>query len=90
MAGISFEVKEQICVLSHSTKGWSKQLNLVSWNGRDAKYDIRDWDENHEKMGRGVSLSRDELGKLRNCLISLDIQLSDDEQTHTETLVALN
>lgn len=73
MAGITFEVKERLGVLSHSTKGWTKQLNLVSWNGRDAKYDIRDWDEKLEKMGRGVSLSEDELLKLRECLNDIDL-----------------
>jgi hypothetical protein len=70
----TFEVKERIGVLSYSSKGWSKQLNLVSWNGRDAKYDIRDWDENLEKMGRGVSLSREELLNLRDCLDSLQFE----------------
>ena len=43
---------------------WTKELNLVSWNDRPAKYDIRDWDENHEKMSRGITLSEDELQKL--------------------------
>jgi hypothetical protein len=77
MADLSFEVKEQLGVLSESTKGWSKQLNLVSWNGREAKYDIRDWDERLEKMGRGVSLSRVEMSKLRDLLEQLS--LADDE-----------
>jgi hypothetical protein len=77
MADLSFEVKEQLGVLSESTKGWSKQLNLVSWNGREAKYDIRDWDERLEKMGRGVSLSRVEMSKLRELLEQLS--LADDE-----------
>jgi hypothetical protein len=77
MSTVTFEVKERLAVLSHSTKGWSKQINIVSWNGREAKYDIRDWDEHLEKMGRGISLSSSELLKLRNCLI--DLELYEDE-----------
>ncbi len=73
MSAITFEIMEQVGVLSNSTKGWSKQLNLVSWNGREPKYDIRDWDEKLEKMGRGISLSRQELHKLREYLFEMDL-----------------
>jgi hypothetical protein len=90
MASISFEVKQQIGVLSNSTKGWSKQFNLVSWNGREAKYDIRDWDENLEKMGRGVSLSQSELSKLRDCLVEMDLVILDDEQVDSEAFAEMN
>jgi hypothetical protein len=64
VAEIKFEITEQIAVLSESPKGWTKELNLISWNGREPKYDIRDWAHNHEKMGKGVTLSKEELGKL--------------------------
>jgi hypothetical protein len=87
MAGISFDVQQKFAVLSFSTKGWSKQFNLVSWNGRDAKYDIRDWDENLEKMGRGVSLSRSELLRLRECLN--DLEIAEEDQADSELAVEI-
>ena len=65
---IKFEIIEQLGVLSESEKGWKKELNLVSWNGREPKYDLRDWSENHEKMGKGITLSEEEAIKLRNIL----------------------
>jgi hypothetical protein len=68
MAGIKFEIVETIAVLSESPKGWKKELNVISWNGRDPKYDIRDWDPNHEKMGKGVTLSDEEMQRLREVL----------------------
>jgi len=73
MAEIKFEIKENIGILSESAKGWSKELNLVSWNDKEAKYDIREWDPAHEKMGKGVTLSAEELKKLRELLNGLDL-----------------
>jgi len=69
MAEIKFEITKHIGVLSTSAKGWTKELNLVSWNDREAKYDIRDWAPEHDKMGKGVTLSEDELIALKNLLI---------------------
>lgn len=68
MADIKFEITEHIAVLSESAKGWKKELNLISWNGREPKYDIREWDPNHEKMGKGVTLSQEELETLKKVL----------------------
>lgn len=68
MAELKFEITEQIAILSESPKGWTKELNLISWNGREPKYDIRDWAPNHEKMGKGVTLSNEELLKLKESL----------------------
>lgn len=68
MAEIKYEVVEKIGVLSQTEKGWSKELNLISWNGRDPKYDIRDWNETHEKMGKGITLTEDEMLKLKELL----------------------
>ena len=55
MAEITFEIVEELGVLSTSAKGWTKELNLVSWNGRPPKYDIREWSPDHEKMGKGLT-----------------------------------
>ena len=68
MADIKYEIQEEIGVLSESTRGWQKELNLVSWNGKPAKYDLRDWSPEHEKMGKGVTLSEDEARKLYEIL----------------------
>ncbi len=73
MADIKFEIKETTGVLSESTKGWKKELNLISWNDKEAKYDIRDWDSEHKKMGKGVTLSAEELKKLRDILNEMNI-----------------
>ncbi len=68
MADIKFEIVEEIGVLSESSKGWRKELNLVSWNGAAAKYDIRDWAPEHEKMGKGITLTKEEAEKLKELL----------------------
>ena len=68
MTEITFEIKESLGVLSDSAKGWTKELNLISWNGREPKYDIREWDPEHEKMGKGVTLSKEELMALKTLL----------------------
>ncbi len=68
MDDITYEIVMQIGVVSQSGSGWTKELNLISWNGRPPKYDLRDWSPGHEKMGRGVTLSREELLALRDLL----------------------
>ena len=62
MADIKYEIKKEIGVLSENAKGWRKELNLVSWNGAAPKYDIREWAPDHEKMGKGTTLTA-EVGK---------------------------
>jgi len=73
MADIKYEIKETVGTISENNKGWSKELNLISWNNREAKYDLRDWSSEHEKMGKGVTLSKDELIKLKEILNGMDI-----------------
>lgn len=60
-----YEIVEEIGVLSENAKGWRKEINLVSWNDRPAKFDLRDWAPNHEKMGKGITLSNEEFEALR-------------------------
>ena len=64
---------KKIGVLSKAGSGWSKELNLVSWNDREAKYDIRDWSADGAKIGKGVTLSKDELSALRELLNSMEL-----------------
>jgi hypothetical protein len=73
MAEIKFEIKETVGTLSEGSKGWKKELNLISWNDKEAKYDIRDWDAEHQKMGKGVTLTLEELKKLRDILNEIDL-----------------
>lgn len=65
---VKYEIVEKLGVLSEGNNGWKKEINLISWNGREPKYDIRDWSENHEKMGKGITLTEDEATKLGNIL----------------------
>ncbi|MBM7600301.1 hypothetical protein JOC34_002692 [Virgibacillus halotolerans] len=68
MAELKYEIIETVAVLSESPKGWTKELNLVSWNGRDPKYDLRDWAPDKAKMGKGVTLTKEELQELKTKL----------------------
>lgn len=68
MAELTYEIVKVIGVLSENARGWRKELNLISWNGRDAKYDIRDWAPEHEKMGKGITLTEDEAQELKKLL----------------------
>lgn len=52
MAEIKYEITKEVGTLSQSAKGWTKELNLISWNGAAPKYDLRDWAPDHEKMGK--------------------------------------
>jgi hypothetical protein len=74
MAEIKFDIVEHIGVLSETAKGWKTELNIVSWDGRDPKYDLRSWSENHEKMGKGITLSKTELTKLKEILADHEIK----------------
>lgn len=73
MANIKYEIKENIGVISESSKGWTKELNLISWNDKDPKYDLRDWSPDHEKMGKGITLTLDELKELKNILDNMEL-----------------
>ncbi|MFD1040435.1 YdbC family protein [Virgibacillus byunsanensis] len=68
MAELKYEIIKTVAVLSESPKGWTKELNLVSWNGRDPKYDLRDWAPGKEKMGKGVTLTKEDLNHLKTVL----------------------
>lgn len=57
----NYEIKESIISVNSGDKEWNLELNLISWGGREPKYDIRKWSPDHEKMSKGVSLSEDEV-----------------------------
>lgn len=68
MADFQYQIVEEIGILSENSKGWRKELNRISWNGGVPKYDIRDWAPEHEKMGKGVTLTKEEAQKLKELL----------------------
>ncbi len=74
MADIKYEITRTLGVLSEGSKGWQKEINLVSWNGRKPKIDIRDWAPEHEKMGKGVTLNYEEIKKLKELLEGIDLE----------------
>ncbi|MBR0155671.1 MAG: YdbC family protein [Treponema sp.] len=69
----TFEITESLGLISEGKGGWTLELNKVSWGGRPAKYDIRTWAPDHDKMGKGVTFTEEELKKLKEILDSLDI-----------------
>jgi hypothetical protein len=73
MSDIKYEIVSKIGVLSKATSGWLKEINLISWNAREPKYDIRDWSPDGEKMGKGVTLSKEELAVLKELLNALEL-----------------
>lgn len=73
MAEFKYEITERVAVLSQGANGWERQLNMVSWNDREPKYDIRDWSPDNTKMGKGISLTQDEVSILKGILNDLEI-----------------
>ncbi|MDO9545575.1 MAG: PC4/YdbC family ssDNA-binding protein [Pelolinea sp.] len=73
MSDIKFEIIEKIGVLSKSDKGWVKELNLIRWNDREPKYDIRDWSPDGQTMSKGITLSKEELAALKEILKKIDM-----------------
>ena len=78
MAELKYEITQEIAILSESSRGWTKELNLVSWNEREPKYDIREWAPDHTKMGKGVTLSEEEMQTLVNAYLHKDEESTFD------------
>ena len=73
MAEFKYEITERIAVLSTNARGWERQLNMISWNDHEPKYDIRDWSTDGSKMSKGISLSHDEMAVLKDILNELEL-----------------
>ena len=67
----SYEILEEVAVLSENARGWRKELNLISWNGRPPKFDLREWAPDHEKMGKGITLTNEEFAELSKTIKSM-------------------
>ena len=72
MAEIKYDIIQKIAVLSQRPRGWERQLNLISWNDGEPKYDIRDWSPDGSRMGKGISLSAEEMGILKGILADME------------------
>lgn len=70
-ADFEYEIIEQYGVFSENAKGWTREVNLMSWNNATPKYDIRDWAPDHKKMGKGITLSKDEFESLKEIINSI-------------------
>lgn len=79
MAEIKYDIIQKIAVLSQRPRGWERQLNLISWNDGEPKYDIRDWSPDGTRMGKGISFSAEELGALKGILEEMDEIVVPDE-----------
>lgn len=66
-------IQKQLAVISSTRGGWTLELNLVSWNDRPAKFDIRSWSPDHQKMSKGITLTAQELQTLKDVLNSIEI-----------------
>lgn len=73
---LKFEILNELGVISEGSKGWNKELTRVSWNGEEPKYDIRTWDSEHKKMGKGITLTEEELRTLK-LLIEKELEILD-------------
>ncbi|MBQ8839995.1 MAG: hypothetical protein IJ004_01525 [Clostridia bacterium] len=73
MAEFKYDIVKNFGNVSDSDNGWIKEVNLISWNDREPVYDIRAWQENHEKLGKGITLTEAELKNLKELLNKMDI-----------------
>ncbi len=79
MADFKYEIINEIGVISEGKSGWKKEINRISWSGNEPKYDIRDWSENHEKMGKGITLTENEIRSLYS-ILNAEIKLLDSNK----------
>lgn len=75
MPDLKYEILQNVAVISQNSKGWRKELNVISWNDRKPKLDIREWDENHDKMTKGVTLNKEEASELKKAIMDLDLDV---------------
>ena len=81
MAELKFEITEHIGVLSENAKGWTKELNKVRGNEREPKYDLREWNPDHSRMGKGITLTEEDITNLKALLNGEEIEDDIDEDS---------
>ena len=72
MSELTFKIVKNMGIIGEAKEGWKKEVNLVSWNERKPKLDIREWDEKHERMKKGVTLNTNEVMNLKSILLTFD------------------
>ncbi len=80
MAELKYEITKHIGVLSENAKGWTKELNMVSWNERDPKYDLREWNPDHTRMGKGITLTEEDVENLKKLLNGEELEDDINEE----------
>lgn len=75
---LKYEIINRVGIVGEQTSGWKKELNRISWNGGEPKYDLRDWSPNHDKMGKGITMTEAELRSLK-AIIDKEIDLLDTD-----------
>lgn len=73
MPEVKWDIVKQLGVISEGSGGWRKEMNIISWNSKAAKLDIRSWDTSHQKMSKGITLSKDEVKKIKEMLNAIDV-----------------
>lgn len=86
MAELKYEIKEHLGTLSENAKGWTKELNKVSWNDYPPKFDIREWSPDHTRMGKGVTLSEEEFENLKKLILGEPVDLDGDDVDESEII----
>ena len=71
---ITFTIEEELGALSVASNGWKKQLTYTSWNGRNPKFDLRSWSDDHNAMTKGLTLTKEEMVKLKEILNAIDFE----------------
>lgn len=77
MSELKYEIIKTLGVLSEGSRGWQREINLVSWNGRKAKLDVRDWSPEHQRMGKGLTFAREDLIKFKEFINTVDLDELD-------------
>jgi hypothetical protein len=83
MSEVTYEVVKKFGTISVNKDGWTKELNLVSWNGFKPKYDLREWSPDHTQMGKGLTFTQREIEDLADLLnVSLDQDEVEEDAGH--------
>lgn len=86
MPEITYEITAKIGTINVNPRGWTKELNMISWNGHPPKFDLREWSPDHERMAKGITLSDLELANLRKLIKDLDLPMEDLPEDAPEDL----
>lgn len=71
-AKITYTIQDVLGDLSVAANGWKKELTYTSWNNRDEKFDLRSWNPDHSAMTEGITLTKEEILKLKDILNDID------------------